>query len=591
MILGDAAATCIPPSILLQPASQTVVVGSTVTFTVAATGTPPLSYLWFRNGTLVGGGLPSYTTPAAKTTDRGPFKIYCIVTDSCGSVQSSNAILTVSCGPFSITTQPASQTVRGRSSTFDTAVIVSFSVVAAGVEPLTYQWQTSDCNGLTWVIAQDGFDTACCYQGATTPTFTTPEITTKYDGYLIRCIVKDACGTADTSQAARLTVTTDTCIWATSQPRDRYVKVGDTATFSVSAAGALPRTLQWFQRSDLVPYGGSTAASIQGATSGSYTATATSMMLDTATGFYCMVSGPCGSPVQMWAGYLYAIPCAPTTPNPPNGAANESQDPVLGWSAPGAKVCTLQVSTAKDFSSNDSIFTVIGTDQPLSLSVNTTYYWRVNASNQNGSSGYSATWSFTTALWPPAAPILMRPAYGEPGVNPTPTLAWTSVKNASAYRAQVSTINDFSTILFDDSALTADSVKPGTLANDSTYYWRVCARDAAGTGPWSLVSRFAVASTASRWAGISGIHQLRVFFSPRSSTSDLMIAIPESYLPETEVTLSTIAGKIVGQWRLLGTGLHRISIGGHAQVTGVCFCRITNGNNSVVRKLPALSLH
>ena len=40
----------VPPTIVRQPQSQTVIVGSDLTLTVEATGTPPLSYRWRRNG-------------------------------------------------------------------------------------------------------------------------------------------------------------------------------------------------------------------------------------------------------------------------------------------------------------------------------------------------------------------------------------------------------------------------------------------------------------------------------------------------------------------------------------------------------------
>src|SRR5256885_9224522 len=41
----------VAPTITRQPASQTVSVGQTATFTVTATGTAPLSYRWQKNGT------------------------------------------------------------------------------------------------------------------------------------------------------------------------------------------------------------------------------------------------------------------------------------------------------------------------------------------------------------------------------------------------------------------------------------------------------------------------------------------------------------------------------------------------------------
>jgi len=60
------------PSITTQPSSQTVAVGQTATFTVAAAGTTPLTYQW-QKGTanIAGATSPSYTTPATTMADSG----------------------------------------------------------------------------------------------------------------------------------------------------------------------------------------------------------------------------------------------------------------------------------------------------------------------------------------------------------------------------------------------------------------------------------------------------------------------------------------------------------------------------------------
>ena len=60
----------IAPAITTQPIGQTVNVGQSAAFSVAATGTAPLSYQWKKNGTAIAGATSSsYTTPAAATTD------------------------------------------------------------------------------------------------------------------------------------------------------------------------------------------------------------------------------------------------------------------------------------------------------------------------------------------------------------------------------------------------------------------------------------------------------------------------------------------------------------------------------------------
>lgn len=88
-----AAATA--PSIATQPANQTVTAGQTATFSVVATGTPPLTYQWQKNGSAISGATAaSYTTPATTTADTGA-QFVVVVQNSVGSATSNAATLTV----------------------------------------------------------------------------------------------------------------------------------------------------------------------------------------------------------------------------------------------------------------------------------------------------------------------------------------------------------------------------------------------------------------------------------------------------------------------------------------------------------------
>src|SRR5580704_3558029 len=130
-----------PPEITQQPMSQTVNVGQTATFTVSATGAMPLSYQWQKNGANISGATSAtYTTPATTTADNGA-KFGVTVMHSTQSVASSLATLTVNSpsSPPTITSQPTNQTVvAGQTATF--------SVVANGTSPLSYQWQKNQVN-------------------------------------------------------------------------------------------------------------------------------------------------------------------------------------------------------------------------------------------------------------------------------------------------------------------------------------------------------------------------------------------------------------------------------------------------------------
>ncbi|PYS56896.1 MAG: hypothetical protein DMF76_23685, partial [Acidobacteria bacterium] len=107
-------------------------------FTVVATGTAPLSYQWQKSGTAITGATSAtYTTPATTSADNGA-QFVVVVSNSAGSATSNAATLTVNASATapSITTQPANQTVTvGQTATF--------TVVATGTAPLSYQWQKS----------------------------------------------------------------------------------------------------------------------------------------------------------------------------------------------------------------------------------------------------------------------------------------------------------------------------------------------------------------------------------------------------------------------------------------------------------------
>jgi len=70
-------------------------VGQTAKFNVMATGTPPLSYQWRKNGVNIDGATrSSYTTPPTTQEDNGSlFSV--VVSNSAGSVTSNDATLTV----------------------------------------------------------------------------------------------------------------------------------------------------------------------------------------------------------------------------------------------------------------------------------------------------------------------------------------------------------------------------------------------------------------------------------------------------------------------------------------------------------------
>ena len=124
------------PEITGQPASATICIGQSQTFSVTATGTA-ITYQWRKEGVNISGATSStYDIASVTTGDAGSYDV--VVSGTCApSVTSSPVTLTVNTLP-EITGQPASATLcSGQSQTF--------SVTATGTS-LTYQWRKEGVN-------------------------------------------------------------------------------------------------------------------------------------------------------------------------------------------------------------------------------------------------------------------------------------------------------------------------------------------------------------------------------------------------------------------------------------------------------------
>jgi hypothetical protein len=121
----------VPPGITVQPQDQTVIAGQTATFSVAATGTAPLSYQWQFSAMPLSGATNSMLIISnAQPADAGAYVV--MVTNIVGSVTSAVATLTVNVPP-TITAQPQGQSVLAGQT-------ANFSVTATGTLPLAYEW-------------------------------------------------------------------------------------------------------------------------------------------------------------------------------------------------------------------------------------------------------------------------------------------------------------------------------------------------------------------------------------------------------------------------------------------------------------------
>ena len=170
--------------------------------------------------------------------------------------------------------------------------------------------------------------------------------------------------------------------------------------------------------------------------------------------------------------------------------------PVFSWSpVDGAKTYLLQISQEIGFN-NKMEFTTPLTfyTPPNAIQLHDgVWYWRVRAqvSGQEVSE-FSAIQSFTRQ-WasPDNFPVLVSPEENETlEFYQPPSFSWQPVMGAAAYKFQIATASDFTTILYSQTTLSTTHQPLLKLANGS-YSWRVIPLDAANReGTFSSIRSF-----------------------------------------------------------------------------------------------------
>jgi len=90
---------------------------------------------------------------------------------------------------------------------------------------------------------------------------------------------------------------------------------------------------------------------------------------------------------------------------------------------------------------------------------------------------------------PKTAPSLSNPANNATNQDINPTLSWASVIDATFYNLMYSTTSDFSANVTNVDNVQLLFYKP-TLNENTKYFWKVCAANQWGTGPYSSVRNF-----------------------------------------------------------------------------------------------------
>ena len=229
------------------------------------------------------------------------------------------------------------------------------------------------------------------------------------------------------------------------------------------------------------------------------------------------------SEVRQFATFLNNQP--PTSPilSSPNNNADVSTTPTLSWQAstdPEQEDITYDVYLGTSSTPTNSVSTgqtqtryVVTT--PLNL--NTTYYWRIVAKDGTGNETTSEVRQFTILLnnQPPTAPILSSPNDQAMDVGTIPILSWQSSTDPDGdpitYDVYIGTSSNPTTVVAVNQTQTNYKLTTA-LSGNTTYYWRIVAKDGQGNETTSDMRQFTTMDRPS-------VETLRIL-----NTSDSIIA-------------------------------------------------------------------
>lgn len=220
--------TSIPPAIVSSPTNYTVIGGSAASFTATATGTVPLTFLWYliKDGATNSpdafesfDGTNTFTIGNAQSANEGSY--FVVVTNFGGLATSGLATLTVQFIAPLITKNVEDQTVAPGEDAY-------FSFGVFGSRPVAFQWYSNQ---------------TVLLPGATNFSLTITNLSTNGGGtYTV--VASNSAGTV-TSRIASLIVTNLPPSFL-SQPATSFTTRGEDATFSVAMRGSRPFSYQWY---------------------------------------------------------------------------------------------------------------------------------------------------------------------------------------------------------------------------------------------------------------------------------------------------------------------------------------------------------
>jgi hypothetical protein len=216
------------PLITAHPASLSRLTSQSAVFSVVATGDATLKYQWSLNGTSIAGATSStLILNNLQLIQAGMYRV--TVFNEAGSAVSDAATLSINV-PADIFIHPQNVELRGSTNAVDygstTNLSATFTVVATGNGPLTYQWRFNGIN-------ISGGD----FVGADTPTLTVNNVQYDlHDGYY-DVVITDVVGSVASSPGKLSVLLTPIIVQA---PLAQFIPSNGTMSVSVVVKGNPP---------------------------------------------------------------------------------------------------------------------------------------------------------------------------------------------------------------------------------------------------------------------------------------------------------------------------------------------------------------
>ncbi|MBN1861468.1 MAG: hypothetical protein JW840_08425 [Candidatus Thermoplasmatota archaeon] len=195
-----------------------------------------------------------------------------------------------------------------------------------------------------------------------------------------------------------------------------------------------------------------------------------------------------------------SAPGTPSTPSPSNGASNVPDPATLGWQCTDPDwydTLYFDVYLEKDDTTPDILVSSHKAGKTFTtglLDLTSTYYWRIVARDEVGSTTTGPVWSFTTRdNDPPNSPTSPNPGNESTGIPTNKKLTWSGTDpdgDSLTYDVYFGLMNPPVKVV---SNLSTASYTPGTMNPNTTYYWRIVSRDKFGATTAGPVWHFTTA--------------------------------------------------------------------------------------------------